>query len=275
MGSELRRQILQHEKLQGVDPTARFVLSELADITHEKTHEIIPDKIDQSTRKTVTQTLCDRVGVSKVGLRDACRRLKDHDLDPRVPRAVDSKGRPVFAARGRAMDYRLPAVLLGGATAPPNEGEKGVPGHALGGATALTVSATAPGVGAVAPALPQPQTHTTSAREAADTSPPVDNPVVTMVMDKYDIDHTTALDAVAAANADPSIHNPAGLLRRTTRTRVLELAATGRQRRERADTLAALRDDPDRCGHGHRYADETCPHLCEKPFTPATQEATA
>jgi hypothetical protein len=77
-------------------------------------------------------------GLNDRGLSEAMLRLSKRGLEVRVPAAVDKLGRPMFAVRGHATEYRLP-VLKGHATADPTDNK----GHATADPTENKGHATA------------------------------------------------------------------------------------------------------------------------------------
>ncbi|MFD0902361.1 hypothetical protein [Actinomadura sediminis] len=83
------------------------VLMVIAERAHEKTREMWRHRIDD-------RTLYERIkAVTKqgdAGLSKTLQRLAARGLECRVPIAVGKDGRPVYAAKGRAMKFRLPEL---------------------------------------------------------------------------------------------------------------------------------------------------------------------
>src|SRR5690554_1911929 len=83
------------------------VLLVIAERAHDKTREMWRHRIDDHSlferiRRVTRQT--------DAGLSKTLRRLARRGLECRVPIATGSDGRPVYAAKGRAMRFRLPEL---------------------------------------------------------------------------------------------------------------------------------------------------------------------
>ncbi len=73
---------------------------------------IIADDANDETRLSWirNEQLCEETGLTPRGVRDALQALGDHDYEMRVSHGTDKRGRPVYAARGHSVDYRVPIM---------------------------------------------------------------------------------------------------------------------------------------------------------------------
>lgn len=98
---------LQSEPADGITLAEAAVLMAIAERAHEKTREMWRHRIDD-------RSLYERIkGVTRqgdAGLSKTLQRLAARGLECRVPIATGSDGRPVFAARGKSMRFRLPEL---------------------------------------------------------------------------------------------------------------------------------------------------------------------
>lgn len=98
MGYELYRHVLDHAPAE-LDPTARAVLAVIADDAHERTR----------ISRIPMDLLMHRSGVTtRDALKKAFQRLARAGYEIRIPVGTDTLGRPIYAARGRATQYRIP-----------------------------------------------------------------------------------------------------------------------------------------------------------------------
>lgn len=98
MGYELYRHVLDHAPAE-LDPTARAVLAVIADDAHERTR----------ISRIPMDLLMHRSGVTtRDALKKVLQRLARAGYEIRIPVGTDTLGRPIYAARGRATQYRIP-----------------------------------------------------------------------------------------------------------------------------------------------------------------------
>jgi len=97
MGYELYRHVLNHAPAE-LDPTARAVLAVIADDANERTR----------ISRIPMDLLMHRSGVGRDALKKVFRRLARAGYEIRIPVGTDALGRPIYAMRGRATQYRIP-----------------------------------------------------------------------------------------------------------------------------------------------------------------------
>ncbi len=93
---------------------------------------IIADDAGEQTRRSwiKNEELCYRTRMKPSGVRDALGRLASRGLEFRVIHGYDKKGKPVYAARGHAVDYVVPDFFKAAAVAAPSEVPDGSEGEA-------------------------------------------------------------------------------------------------------------------------------------------------
>ncbi|MFI6909693.1 hypothetical protein ACIBKY_51120 [Nonomuraea sp. NPDC050394] len=102
----------------------RLVLMLIAERSHKVTRRMLwhrGDRRDDGSKITLTETLQARAGLGERGLSDVLQRLARRGLEVRVAVGEDRRGRPVFARRGHAVDYRVPE-LPASVRLPPGKG---------------------------------------------------------------------------------------------------------------------------------------------------------
>ena len=97
MGYELYRHVLNHAPAE-LDPTARAVLAVIADDANEQTR----------ISRIPIDLLMHRSGVTRDALKKVFQRLARAGYEIRIPVGTDTLGRPIYAMRGRATQYRIP-----------------------------------------------------------------------------------------------------------------------------------------------------------------------
>jgi len=98
MGYELYRHVLNHAPAE-LDPTARAVLAVIADDANERTR----------ISRIPMDLLMHRSGVAtRDALKKVFQRLARAGYEIRIPVGTDTLGRPIYAMRGRATQYRIP-----------------------------------------------------------------------------------------------------------------------------------------------------------------------
>src|SRR5690554_4688087 len=97
MGYELYRHVLNHAPAE-LDPTARAVLAVIADDANERTR----------ISRIPMDLLMHRSGVGRDALKKVFQRLARAGYEIRIPVGTDTLGRPIYAMRGRATQYRIP-----------------------------------------------------------------------------------------------------------------------------------------------------------------------
>lgn len=140
-----------------LDAASRLVLVLLAEKANDQTGRVIAGRQDRGAcdacgaapgvcgpvaccsscthpSETPRDTLRRRSGLGEAGLTKALRRLADHGLEVRTPLAIDARGRPVFAVRGRSCDFQIPAALRERVDQSPGIGKVG-PESSLPGTT--------------------------------------------------------------------------------------------------------------------------------------------
>ncbi|MFG1709202.1 hypothetical protein ACFLIM_39030 [Nonomuraea sp. M3C6] len=98
---------------QGMPASDRCVLFIIAERANKTTRRMLwhrGDRREDGTKITLTETLLIRTGLGTRGLSEALQRLAARGIEVRVQIDTDSLGRPVFARRGHAVDYRLPPL---------------------------------------------------------------------------------------------------------------------------------------------------------------------
>ncbi|WP_336214458.1 hypothetical protein [Nonomuraea sp. LPB2021202275-12-8] len=91
----------------------RLVLFVIAERCHRKTRRMLwhrGDKWPDGIPMTLSDTICLRAGMGARTLTDVCQRLAGRGVEVRVEVGRDSIGRPVFAHRGRSVDFWLPPL---------------------------------------------------------------------------------------------------------------------------------------------------------------------
>ena len=98
---------LQTPPAEGLTMAEAAVLMVIAERAHDKTREMWRHRIDDRSLyeriKAVTRQ-------SDAGLTKTLQRLAARGLECRVPIATGKDGRPVYAARGKSMRFRLPEL---------------------------------------------------------------------------------------------------------------------------------------------------------------------
>ena len=117
MGVRLMVEVLDHSP-DDLGAAERLLLIALAEKASDETREVLWPRGCKPR-----DVLMRRLGVSPGGLTKVFGRLAERDLDPRVPVAVDKRGKPVFAFEGTTTRYRLP-VLRGDLFGDPLEPER-------------------------------------------------------------------------------------------------------------------------------------------------------
>src|SRR5690606_6665642 len=97
MGYELYRHVLNHAPAE-LDPTARAVLAVIADDANERTR----------ISRIPMDLLMHRSGVGRDALKKVFQRLSRAGYEIRIPVGTDAGGRPIYAMRVRATQYRIP-----------------------------------------------------------------------------------------------------------------------------------------------------------------------
>lgn len=72
---------------------------------------VLAEKANDQTRKAVwpnPDRLLHRLGMSEDGLRKVCQKLAARGYEVRIPVGTNKAGSPVYAYKGRAVDYRVP-----------------------------------------------------------------------------------------------------------------------------------------------------------------------
>lgn len=97
-----------------LSPKARIVLLAVADrVMDSRTRRMRRFKGDDCT---LHERLCQVADVSPQALKKICQELADRGLEIRVQAVVDGRprvdnsGRPLYACRGHAMEFRLPEL---------------------------------------------------------------------------------------------------------------------------------------------------------------------
>ncbi|MBB5081342.1 hypothetical protein [Nonomuraea endophytica] len=115
---------------EGLTAAERLVLLIVAERANEHSRRMWThrgDRRDDGTRITLTELIADRAGLTPRGLNDALQRLARRGLEVRVQIATDTRGRPVFARKGHAVDYELP-FLPASVELPPRPVDSGSSG---------------------------------------------------------------------------------------------------------------------------------------------------
>src|SRR5690554_70937 len=97
MGYELYRHVLNHAPAE-LDPTARAVLAVIADDANERTR----------ISRIPIDLLMHRSGVTRDALKKVFQRLARAGYEIRSPVGTATLGRPIYAMRRRATQYRIP-----------------------------------------------------------------------------------------------------------------------------------------------------------------------
>ncbi|MEV4806806.1 hypothetical protein AB0K18_43000 [Nonomuraea sp. NPDC049421] len=98
---------------QGLTDKERVVLFVVAERCHRRTRRMLwhrGDRFADGSPMTLSDLICERAGMTARTLTDVCQRLAGRGVEVRVEIGRDSLGRPVFAHRGRAVDYWLPPL---------------------------------------------------------------------------------------------------------------------------------------------------------------------
>ena len=98
---------LQTPPAEGLTMAERMVLLVIAERAHEKTREMWRHRIDD---RSLYERIRAAAGLSDRGLSAALKRLRERGLEVCVPIGTDRRGRPLYAARGRSMRFRLPPL---------------------------------------------------------------------------------------------------------------------------------------------------------------------
>ena len=85
----------------------RTVLLLVAERSHKRTRQMWRHGVDDCT---LFERLCHATGLDRPALTAVLKRLAKRDLDVRVEISTDKAGRPVYAHRGKAMSFALPAL---------------------------------------------------------------------------------------------------------------------------------------------------------------------
>lgn len=74
---------------------------------------VIADSVSDRTRTGYipVEQLCEETGYTQKSLSDVLCRLAKHGFEMRIPHGYGKDGRPVFASRGHATDFCVPAIL--------------------------------------------------------------------------------------------------------------------------------------------------------------------
>lgn len=99
MGYQLYRHILDHAPAD-LTSSERFVLAVIADDANDATRTGYPGM----------DVICHRTGMTPGTVQKALWRLGQRGIDVRVPLGVDSKGRRVYAVKGKRTTYRIPRI---------------------------------------------------------------------------------------------------------------------------------------------------------------------
>lgn len=91
----------------GLTVAERAVLLTIAERANEKNREMWRHRGDDVT---LFERICEVTGMDRSGLTKALRRLAAHDIEVRVQIGKTKSGAPVFAHRGVAMRFALPAL---------------------------------------------------------------------------------------------------------------------------------------------------------------------
>jgi hypothetical protein len=102
---------------------------------------IADDARDETRRSWISlPLLCARTRLKPSGVRSALGKLAARGLEFRVAHGYGGDGRPMFALKGHAVDYVVPDMLKGAATAPPKAAPKPVDNSAKGDTTAAPLN---------------------------------------------------------------------------------------------------------------------------------------
>ena len=120
MGSELRRMIRDGAP-PAWTPLMRLVASEIADDARDPSQRdpgedgspwsALPIEGHRDSRGRWRDGLTERTGATADGISHALTRLARAGYEMREPIGKDKRGRPVFAARGHAVRFRVPPLL--------------------------------------------------------------------------------------------------------------------------------------------------------------------
>lgn len=99
-------------------PSMCLVLVVLAELADDKTRRV---RFPRGERPM--DVLTRRTRLAEAGVRKAIRMLRERGIEVRVPIGTGRHGQPVFAAPGRAVDYRLPHLGPESKPAGPPSGE--------------------------------------------------------------------------------------------------------------------------------------------------------
>jgi len=98
---------LQSPAADGLTTAEAAILLVIAERAHDKTREMWRHRIDDHS---LYERIKRAARLSDAGLSKALQRLAKRGLECRVPIGTDKRGRPVYAARGRSMAFRLPEL---------------------------------------------------------------------------------------------------------------------------------------------------------------------
>src|SRR5690554_1312389 len=154
MGYELYRHVLNHAPAE-LDPTARAVLAVIADDANERTR----------ISRIPMDLLMHRSGVGRDALKKVFQRLARAGYEIRIPVGTDTLGRPIYAMRRRATQYRIPVFperdvphhpRMGGTSSPHSdslEGTSSPHSDSLGGTSSPYRGTSSPYRGTSSPPL--------------------------------------------------------------------------------------------------------------------------
>ena len=171
MGYELYRHVLNHAPAE-LDPTARAVLAVIADDANERTR----------ISRIPIDLLMHRSGVTRDALKKVFRRLARAGYEIRIPVGTDALGRPIYAMRGRATQYRIPVFperdvphhpRMGGTSSPHSdslEGTSSPHSDSLGGTSSPNRGTSSPYRGTSSPPLSSDLNTSSSSADRAQTT---------------------------------------------------------------------------------------------------------
>src|SRR5690606_29521464 len=89
----------------GLTTVEAVILLVIAERAHDKTRDMWRHRIDDHS---LYERIKRAARLSDAGLSKALQRLAKRGLECRVPISTGSDGRPVYAAKGKSMRFRLP-----------------------------------------------------------------------------------------------------------------------------------------------------------------------
>lgn len=279
MSFQLISEVLAYTRSLPIDalkPADRLLLLAIAERSHPD------DRIDARGRTIPArtcfpdlETLCKDVGLHPTGLKTTMQRLAAMDLEVRVPKGTDSRGRTVYAYSGQQREFRLPDLEVrtpvdnrtnGEATTSPS----GSNGEATASPSQANGEATASRWWGHSIQMVRLQPHPNQEGTCKEPSPqapqrnapglrPVDNG--DGGTDRFSEDEQAviaagvrpelAAEVLALAQRDPDTTSPVGRIRASAQYRQqLTEQIEGERKQQRLEVLAAAeRSERGRCDH--------------------------